>query len=728
MTILVRLVLAIAGLGLAVWTIATPVFRDVEGIIQTRSLWPLALAAACLVWAGALGGRWHRAGGWLGLALIGQASALQLIVAGPFVRYQHYLEMSGWAGGTARFWFLVLLVQAALVVSALLRRREIVVHAARLLPRWSWAILAGFLVLASAALSRSPVVYLVELVTAASVQLLQMGNLVLFGVAAAVAGSSETEVLPGLQAPTEPSGMNSSTHAAPLGYAGVAAIWVTALAAVLNVFVYQSHPHVEDEVVYMIHARSLAQGSLDLPAPPSTDGFEVYLMRVDGDRWYASTPPGWPLALSIGYLIGLPWLVNPILGGLNLLAIAFLVYRLYGDSTARWTVTLLAISPWYVFMAMNFMTHTFTLTCALAGAVAVEKARDSNAVLWAAIAGFSIGVLSWIRPMEGALIAVLLGLWSLGVGGRRRLPVAAVATLVAATALTAVAIFPYNAYLTGDPTYFPIQAYVDHVFGQDTNAMGFGPERGLGWTGLDPLPGHGLVDVAINFALNLSLVNLELFGWGAGSLLFLGFFFVSGGVRRFDLPVLAVLVSIPALYSLYWFSGGPDFGARYWYLIIVPCVVLSVRGVQRLADRLASGVSQPTVARRGVALSVLSFSVIALLTFFPWRAVDKYYHYLGMRPDIRVLAEEHDFGRSLVLVQGDQVPDYESAAAFNPLDLQSDVPIYAWDRDENTRREVLAAYSDRPVWIVAGPTITGAGYSIVDGPILPEEVVVIDGR
>ena len=35
-----------------------------------------------------------------------------------------------------------------------------------------------------------------------------------------------------------------------------------------------------------------------------------------------------------------------------------------------------------------------------------------------------------------------------------------------------------------------------------TNDLGFGANRGLGWSGLDPFPGHGVLDVIVNAALN----------------------------------------------------------------------------------------------------------------------------------------------------------------------------------------------------------------------------------
>jgi hypothetical protein len=110
-------------------------------------------------------------------------------------------------------------------------------------------------------------------------------------------------------------------------------------------------------------------------------------------------------------------------------------------------------------------------------------------------------------------------------------------------------------------------------------------------------------------------------------------------------------------------------------------------------------------------------ALAAVVTFMPWRAIDKYYHYRNMRPDVRHLAEENAFGRSLVLVRGNRHPDYASAAIYNPIDLRADVPVYIWDRDPDITRRALEAYADRAVWILDGPTRTGGGFEVVAGPM-----------
>src|SRR5207302_8889504 len=119
---------------------------------------------------------------------------------------------------------------------------------------------------------------------------------------------------------------------------------------------------------------------------------------------------------------------------------------------------------------------------------------------------------------------------------------------------------PYNKALTGDWSKSPIMAYADKYYGPKTNALGFGPERGLGWP-LDPFPGHGPADAAVNALLNTTAVNTELFGWCTGSLLLIACAVFSCSLTRSDYLMLGMILAVVGAYSLYWFSGGPDFGA-----------------------------------------------------------------------------------------------------------------------------------------------------------------------
>jgi hypothetical protein len=680
-----------------------PWFRSPDSSLNGHFALAISASCAAVILAAAARTRWLGPAAWFALGLLGQAVALQLIDAGNLIHYQHYRPLGNILADGKTRWLLLFLVLQTVCVAGGLARRGARIRAwvkSRFRRVQVLAILAACCA-ASAAVSREPSLFVGELWFAATIQLINLGNILLVGM-----------TLP----PLEAIGLSQKLHGwlgdaqadggrrekAIDRFAILAALWVTVVSAGLAWFVYQAHPHVADELVYLYPARYFAAGQVRMAPPPVQAAFDVDLMEY---------PPGWPAVLALGVCLGVPWLVNPVLAGINILLAYALFGELYSRRLARLSVALLGVSPWYLFMSMNFMTHTFTLTCALAGFLALALARRTGKIRWAWLAGAMAGAGSLIRPLDGLIVAVLMGLWALA--GAQRLKLQALAALVVGTILMAATTMPYNKALTGSPFRSPLMAYTDEHYGPKSNAYGFGPERGLGW-GLDAYPGHTPFEALINSELNTSSINVELFGWSTGSLILLAVLIFSGEVRRSDYLMLAAIAAVVLAYAPYWFSGGPDFGARYWYLVLVPCTALSARGLQILEMKTAQGGSRKN---NPVLVAAMALCVMALVNYFPWRSVDKYYHYLRMRPDVRRLARAHNFGRSLVLINGDRYPDYASAAIYNPLDLRSNESIYVWNRNPAVRAQVLQAYPDRPVWVVDGSSVTSGAFKVIAGPL-----------
>lgn len=711
--------LALTGVWrILLWTLATVVlvwaftdqrFRDLEGLPTGRICLPIAASFTFIALSWAAEGRWRKFACWLSLLLIGQAAALQLIEAGNLIRYQHYRPVGPTLATLQVLLWILFLTQTVLVARGIGRRwTAIRVWLNQHFKFWQFAGVGLIFVLSSTALSREVPVYIAEVCFATFVQSVSLGNVVLLAWAFPQDRLTWVKQIVRFFEKDGESGKGVRRRYLD-GFVILAAIWVTTLSALLSYFSYEQHPHIQDEVVYLQHARYLAAGMLTLPPPPVPDAFHVYLMEVEQGSWYAVPPFGWPAFLAIGVLLGAPWLVNPVLAGLNILLAYALARELFDRRIARCVVLLLCVSPWHIFMAMNFMTHTLTLTCALAATLTVAWARRTDNAWWTLIAGGLIGLASLIRPIEGLILAGLLGLWCLGVGGRR-LKISSIAALIFGIIPIGAIAFLYNHHLTGNPFANPIMVYTDKHFGVGTNAFGFGPDRGMGWA-LDPFPGHGPLDAAVNANLNLFSLNIELFGWSVGSLLLISILLFFRLPRGSDFLMFAVIATVFGAHVFYWFSGGPDFGARYWFLMLFPCVALTARSIEFLEGSLRSWLGGLHQAR--VAVAVFSLCAVSLVNYFPWRAVDKYHHYLRMRPDVRELAKEFDFGKSLVLIRGKGHPDYASAFVYNPLDLQADAPIYAWDRDPATTKKLLEAYKDRAVWIVNGPSITQRGFEVV---------------
>jgi len=337
------------------------------------------------------------------------------------------------------------------------------------------------------------------------------------------------------------------------------------------------------------------------------------------------------------------------------------------------------------------------------------------------ISGIAVGALSLVRPYDAVILFFLTLIWAIGLDGRK-VQITTILIFGLGAAFSGSLVLLYNQVVAGNAFTFPLESYYRNYFGPLVNALGFGPGRGMGWK-IDAFPGHSPMEGILNSLLNFFSVNIELFGWSIGSLLLVTLFVVSGKFRRSDLLMLFIVFGIILFYGFYWFHGGPDFGARYWYLSIIPLVVLTVRGMDVLSAKLGNQRGSSILPEVRVILAVVILSFYSLVNYFPWRAIDKYYHYLNMRPDIRMLAEEFDFGKSLVLIRGERNPDYTSTWVYNPLNFAADAPIFAFDEDNLTTEELVKVYSDRDIWLVLGPSLTGRTYEVLAGPLKGNEVL-----
>jgi hypothetical protein len=644
---------------------------------------------------------------WFLLLVAGQGATLALMRSGKEVTYPH-LQLERLLRGPYLLATGILLLQAGVVVwglsgswGAMRRWLRSTFHPVALLAG------AGGLALLSAVASRDPRRFAVELALSTTLQLLALATAVRLARSLDAAATVRAEDWLTRR-------LGDARAAGPGRFLDPFAVWcalaVTALCAALAVLVYERLPHVPDEIVYLLQARYFAEGMLQLPAPPVAAAFDVDLLFYEPGRVFSPLPPGWPALLAIGVKLGVPWLVNPLLSGACILLLHALMRRLDTPRTARLATLLLATSPWFLFLGMSLMTHTATLACALAAALGIAVARARSVAWPAAAAGVGVGIIGLIRPLEGLAVALVLGLWSLAARRRafRLLPSAALtAVTIAVTALH----LPYNAALSGSARRFPIMMYVDKYYAPGANDMGFGPNRGMGWGGLDPWPGHGLRDVLLNSLLNGAALNLEMFAWATGSLLLLVALLCSGRLRRMDWAMLGIIGLVVGLHAFYWFGGGPDFAARYWFLILVPCLALTARAPAAL---LGGGTPAAT---RGVVM-LLALSASAMLTWIPWRSVEKYHGFRYMTPAMRDFVASTPLENALVLVRGRRHPDYHQAALENPLDLgDQSRTIFAWDRTAEIRRAAVSAFPTRVVYIVDGPTITGAGFRVVAGPL-----------
>ncbi len=481
-------------------------------------------------------------------------------------------------------------------------------------------------------------------------------------------------------------------------------LWVFLFSSVVARFVLDGVPHIPDGVAYLFQARTFAAGSLWFDAPPAAQAFELYLLDVVGDRWFAVTPPGWPAVLAVGELAGAPWLVNPLLGALTIPATHGLVRRLRDRETADTVALLMAASPWLLFLSASFMTHAVSLLDAVLACLLVIQVRDGLSRWRLVAAGCFMGHLFLVRPLDGLVVggALALLVWF----SQRERHLAAVLSYGAGCVVVGALVFAYNQAMTGDMLTVPIQEYTDRLWYPGANRLGFGADVGNPpetWGELDPYRGHGFKDVLLNANQNLCNLNFELLGWAVGGLLLFGAHVLGGRWTRADRICGVFLLVLAGAYSCYWFSGGPDYGARYWYLMLVPVLWLSARGLQTIVDwgqqRWPDG--RFRARAHGCLLLCCAISVVV---FLPWRVVGRYDGYRGFHREYLEQVEDGVHGGALIFVRSPTAPEYGSAMLANDPALPGDRPVFVRYRSEAENAATEAAFPGRTVVIVGRPS------------------------
>jgi hypothetical protein len=177
-----------------------------------------------------------------------------------------------------------------------------------------------------------------------------------------------------------------------------AAIVLPLLAAV---FILDRFPNSGDEFSYLFEARTLARFRL-WEAPPAL-GTDLIPFRtwIFGSKWISQYPPGWPMVLSAGLLLGLPaWIINAVLGGGSVVAMTALCRRVGDRSATIVAVALFTLTPFYVMNAASYFPHVLSSLLILLFCLCLlpdgEKMRGHKLVA----AGATVGLLAMTRYFD----------------------------------------------------------------------------------------------------------------------------------------------------------------------------------------------------------------------------------------------------------------------------------------------------------------------------------------
>jgi hypothetical protein len=351
----------------------------------------------------------------------------------------------------------------------------------------------------------------------------------------------------------------------------VVAVLNFALCLLVEFVTFRNFPNSGDEYSYFVSAELFARGKLSVPSPPLREFFDTTHIVNDG-KFYGKYPPGWPLVLAVGVLLGVPWIVNPVLGALTLAAIDRLARTHFSTEVANTAVLICLGNPYFIFNSASYFSHPACLlfvTLAIYFALnCLCRPQDRTSAVGL---GLSAGGAFAARPFTTVVFLVPV-VFFLALRRLREPGATALLRPLVFAALPFAACFAlfllYNKAQTGNAFLQPFQKY-------------------------DPAdtPGlpHDARDWSERFQSHVGVRLWQLNRWVPLSVLLLLF---AMGIRevRNNRTVRALLLGLGAMFVAffcYWGDGIVQYGPRYLYegfsaMVLAAAAVVSSFGPRGL--------------------------------------------------------------------------------------------------------------------------------------------------
>jgi hypothetical protein len=450
-----------------------------------------------------------------------------------------------------------------------------------------------------------------------------------------------------------------------------AAVVVAAILLPLPVayFVLDRFPNSGDEFAYLFQAHTLAGFRLWEASPVLGTDLIPFRTWIFESKWVSQYPPGWPMVISTGLLLGIPpWVVNAVVGGGSVAVLAALCRRVGGQSAAVLAAAVFTLTPFYVMNAASYFPHAFSSLLILSLCFCLlpdgEMVRRHKLVA----AGAIVGLLAMTRYFDVLPLLPAMLLWLLR---QRRSAWRRTIGLVAAgfiPLLTLLMIYQY--LITGSPirsAYFVIDI----------------PEVSEIFVGLDPLRLLNGVVVTADRLVELAL-------WTSPVLLIAYCICIALKLKDHKLAYYDLIFPTFVLaYLAFADLGGNRYGPRYYFDAFPLMMVTIVSALPSVTARL----------ERPIDRAMLPIASIACLLYFvgTWPLVLNAFQ-------LQVFSRQEPFRLAKQAVTGNAIviQDTSSGVGLHDWDLVRNPPsmdaavLYA--RSGTDIGALRKAFPQRSIW------------------------------
>ncbi len=460
-------------------------------------------------------------------------------------------------------------------------------------------------------------------------------------------------------------------------------------------FVLETVPHVSDSVAYYFQAKMLAAGRFVQDSHPLYEFFSPHFYINDG-RLFSLFQPGWPIFLALGFLIGLPWIIAPLMGTAMLLIIYRLAGLVFDERNARLSLLLAAVTPFSIFMSASFMAHTQSSLLGLAAFYILVEHHRAARTWHLPLAGLMWGLLFITRAYDAILMAPLMLMLLAPAAARGGMKWKSAALMALIGLIFVASQLGYNYALNGSALKFAQDTYFERTeLKPDCHKLGFGKHIGCeAEHGQYSFPeGYYFSDAIEVTHHRMASLVLNLYGLPLVVVFIL-------------LPIILIRRNYPAWllyamsfvfiggYMLFYYHGN-CYGPRFYFAILGPLSILGAHGILE-SDRLmqlAAEKLRPVANVIGAIIPALALTMLIFCVFYLSPSLWKNYeNFRGINGKLGRLVKENDIHNAVVVLPG-MGTSYGYGFIYNDADFSGDV-IYARQIMDSTA-QLMYYYPER---------------------------------
>lgn len=425
------------------------------------------------------------------------------------------------------------------------------------------------------------------------------------------------------------------------------------------------YPVSVEEIGMSFQARIFQAGKISYPLPSSKEFFEFPYLSNEL-RWFSQFAPGWPVILSLGYWLRIPWLLN------SLFAVGFFYIfycfsrNIYDKDTATISCLLLAISPAFTGISAGYLPYPVLFFFLWSFLYQAQKAENAGENKTAGLAGIFLGIAINIDPKISISFSLPVVFYLLLMFTRRKSWIKG-GIFLGATLLSTMPILLYNYFQTDRWLTFG----VNHLYGVSLSAQK-----------------KPFVDSLVFAIFRLNEINSSLFYWPIPTLTFFFIFIILLRTDKERWDYILIFAFIGSFFShVYYIDSHP--GSSNFLLALVPVFVLfSGRTILLLPKWLSNLNLEP---RRTASL----MWVILLCLFLP--KIGSLFSAPERMPSLAEKLKRNNIANALVFMDKDW-EKYRMGFGMNHPDLKNSPYIIARDLGDYNRK-LISEFPDRPAFL-----------------------------